>query len=136
MIEIDRQICLDKSDACKIEQKYIEELQTNMNMRNSYTDKKQYAIDNKERISEKKKEYRLNNRSKLCEQKKQYYLNNKETISESRNKWILNNKERYYENRNQQKICDCGTHYTQSNYARHNKSKKHLAYLETLKIIL
>ena len=36
MVEINRQICLDKSDASKIEQKYIENLQSNMNSQNQY----------------------------------------------------------------------------------------------------
>tara|TARA_R110002126_G_scaffold232362_2_gene376821 strand:+ start:380 stop:889 length:510 start_codon:yes stop_codon:yes gene_type:complete len=58
MVEIDRQICFDKSDACKIEQKYIEALQSNMNVKNAYLDiqhrtayLKQYRLDNIEKIA-------------------------------------------------------------------------------------
>ena len=55
MVEIDRQICLDKSDACKIEQKYIEDLQANMNSCFASRNDKQYEIDNKIKIAERKK---------------------------------------------------------------------------------
>ncbi len=42
MVEINRQICLDKIQACKTEQQYIEELQSDMNMKNAYTNKNEY----------------------------------------------------------------------------------------------
>ncbi|MEY3752076.1 MAG: Yellowstone Lake virophage 6, partial [Pseudomonadota bacterium] len=62
MIEINRQICLDKSDAGKIEQQYIEELQANMNMINAGSfNWDEWYLNNKERICENhKNNYKIN----------------------------------------------------------------------------
>lgn len=114
MVEIDRQICLDLSDARKIEQKYIEELQANMNMCYAFRTDKQYEIDNKEKLSESRKKYLLENKKKRCETITKYYLNNKEKIRE---KQI------------QQFNCECGGKCYIYTKERHFKSKKHLAYL-------
>jgi hypothetical protein len=46
--------------------------------------KKQYRIDNKDKISERKKQYRIDNKDKISERKKQYYIDNKDKISERR----------------------------------------------------
>lgn len=121
MIEIDRQICLDKSHACKIEQKYIEELQANMNLIYASRSDEQYRLDNKEQINKNSKLYRLNNKEKRSETIKTYYLNNKEKIQK---KQI------------QKFNCECGGECNIYTKQRHFKSKKHLAYLETLKITL
>ena len=106
MVEIGRQLCLDKSDACKIEQKYIEELQADMNTykavqwsAQTYVKyHKQYTIDNKEKILEKCKQYRLNNIEKI----------------------------------NKHNNCECGGNYLYRNFARHLKSQKHKNYLATI----
>jgi hypothetical protein len=98
MVEIGRQICLDFSDACKIEQQYIEKLQANMNSRFAIRSDKQYEIDNKIKIAERKKKYRLENKEKFSKQ---------------------------FE-------CDCGSIITICKKTRHIKTKKHLAYLETI----
>lgn len=65
MVEIDRQICLDRSHACKIEQKYIEELQANMNSNFANRSKQQYDIDNKEHNYQLTKKWYLKNKEKL-----------------------------------------------------------------------
>jgi hypothetical protein len=54
MIEIDRKICLDNSDTCKIEQKYIEELQANMNTHFAFRKQTQYNLDNIEEITKRR----------------------------------------------------------------------------------
>ena len=162
MVEIDRQICLDKSDACKIEQKYIEELQADMNTRFAIRSKTQYRIDNKdiialkdkkyysenkdkiserqklynlenkEHIYEQQKLYNLENKEHISEQKKLYYIENKEHITKYKHEWYLENRERYSEIKNQSFDCPCGKHYTYRNRSRHFKSPPHLAYLTTI----
>lgn len=104
MIEINRQICKDKVDACKIEQQYIEELQSNMN---TY-----YAL-----------------RTRTPEQ---YYLDNKEQIIEQNKNYKLENKEKLAEKSNKKKDCECGQKYTHSNKSRHLKTIKHLKYCESI----
>jgi len=109
--------------------------------------KKEYDEDNKEKkkeymkeyysnpeIKEKKKEYYENNKEK----KKEYYQDNKEKIKE----YYKNNKEKikeYYENnkekiKNRPKIkCVCGSEYRKADTKRHQRTQKHIKYIEEMK---
>ena len=70
---------------------------------------KQYRVDNIDKI----KEYREKNKEKM----KEYRENNKDKIKET----------------HQEKFnCDCGGKYTHCHKTRHFKTKKHLAYMETI----
>lgn len=117
MVEIDRQMCLDKSDACRIEQSYIDELKANMNSYYACRSDKQYRLDNKDKIIELNKKYITDNKEKRTETLKNYYLNNKEKIQQ---KQI------------QKFICKCGGKCNIFTKQRHFKSKKHLNYLASL----
>ena len=44
--------------------------------------KKQYYLDNKEKIAEQRKQYYLDNKEKIAEYKQQYHLDNKEKIKQ------------------------------------------------------
>jgi len=162
IVKIHQQICLDKSDACKIEQKYIEELQANMNtlnatfnraqwnlIHNEIISKKQqlYRLKNREHLIEQKKQYYLENKEHLTQQNKQYYLENKEQITKYKNQWYLENKERRSEHKKKYELdnkakfklvrsqsidCPCGKKYTHGNRSRHFKSKIHLEHLELI----
>lgn len=128
MVEIDRQICLDLSDTRKIEQKYIEELQANMNMIYAFRTNKQYEIDNKKKIAEQKKIYNLENKEKITKNRQKYEHENKNQISER--------KKQYYLDTREQKIikcnCECGGTYCYSTKSRHLKTQKHQNYLATI----
>lgn len=144
MIEISSQICLNKSDACKIEQYYIEELQANMNMLNAIYNKEKWDLINKEIISKYQKKWYLEHKQHISETHKRYYIKNKEYFSKKNKDWYLKNKERlskqnkeYYLDTKEQKLikynCECGGIYCISAKSRHLKTKKHL---ESLKITL
>lgn len=101
MIEIDSQIVLNKKEAIKKEQEYINEFSNNMNTKNSYSDydtkkeqQKLYYELNKESISERKKlNYELN-KEKIAERRKLYYELNKKTIAERQKLYYEKNKEK------------------------------------------
>ena len=92
--------------------------------------KREYRLNNKERISEtgreyyqnnkeKKREYYLNNKEKLRE----YRLNNKERISETGREYHLNNKEkkREYNLKNKERIRETKREWVQNNRAAVNQ---------------
>jgi hypothetical protein len=97
------------------EQKYINELNSNLN-----TFK---AIMTKEEEKKMKDDYVKNNHLKVLANKKIYRDKNKEVI-----------KTKYLENidlqnkRKEKTICDCGGSYTYSHKAEHIKSKKHQSF--------
>jgi hypothetical protein len=75
----------DKIEARMVEQKFINELNANMNGRKSYTTDEgkneynhQYYQENKDKIREHQKQYNQKNKDTINEQQKQYYQENKE----------------------------------------------------------
>lgn len=56
--------------------------------------KKQYGIDNKEKIKLRRKQYYIDNREKVSLQTKQYRIDNKEQLKLKRKKYYENNKEK------------------------------------------
>ena len=99
---------------------------------------KEYYEDNKNRILENCKEYRENNKDKILKYHKEYYENNKDKNKEYRE----NNKDKikqYYED-NKNKIleqgkikmtCECGSICRKAYKARHERTKKHLNFINT-----
>jgi hypothetical protein len=64
-----------------------------------------------------KKEYDIENRDKLCEYKKQYRIDNREKIKEERKPHIY---------------CDCGGKYKKQHKSTHERSKKHQNYINNI----
>jgi molecular chaperone DnaK (HSP70) len=95
--------------------------------------KKQYYENNKDKI----KQYYENNKDNIKDYKKQYYENNKDNIKDYKKQYRENNKDKikqYYEKikdkLNERFNCECGGRYTKQNLTNHNKTKKHIKYLE------
>lgn len=123
---------------------------------------KKYSEINKETIAEKQKEYRNNNKEKLAEKKKEYRENNKEKIAKIKNIRYKNNiaimlnKAKNYRENNRTKVaeglkkwyemnkieillkakekytCECGSCLTVSHKSKHEKTQKHIKYMESL----
>lgn len=102
-------VCVNKVVAGRTQKEYYQE-----NKEYILTRQKQYAENNKEYIKARKKKYREDNKEKINAESREYYHNNKEKINAQQN---------------QKHNCDCGGKYTQSNKARHMKSKKHQAFI-------
>jgi hypothetical protein len=135
MIEIDRQICVDKSDSCRIEQRYIDELQSNMNMINSIFNREQWYTDNKNRICQKNKYNYIDNKTDILNKNKQHRLNNLQRFCEMGKKYRETHVEQIQNYRSKIIMCDCNNTFTQGNKQQHLKSKKHLAYLKSIENI-
>jgi hypothetical protein len=115
MIEIEKYPCNDINEACARERHYYEllnsKLNTNCPGRNEKEYKKEYYIENKDKI----KEYYEANKDKVCEYNKEYREKNKDKIKEQKFKVCL---------------CICGFKYTRDNKARHEKSNRHIKTLK------
>ena len=75
---------------------------------------KQYREDNVDKLKERGKKYREDNTDKLKQYEKQYRENNVDKIKLKKN---------------QKHICICGGKYTQSNKLQHEKTKKHINFI-------
>ena len=76
----------------------------------------------------------------LIESKKNWIENNKDKYTEGYKNYYINNKQKYkvYEEKNKDKIrqrksekitCDCGSIIRKGEISRHNKSKKHIQFI-------
>ena len=89
----------------------------------------QYRIDNKEKIQHQTKQYYEDNKEKIQQCRKQYNIDNKEKIQQREKQYRIDNKEKIKQRYSKQYICVCGSIYTHCHYKRHNKSKKHINYM-------
>jgi len=103
----------ERWEAIKLEGEYIKNNDCVNVVKPSRT-KKEYYIDNKNKLLEKRKEYYANNKDKLTEQKKENYEKNKQDILEKKKEKI---------------ICECGDESTKNHISRHRKSKKHINFI-------
>lgn len=100
-------------------------------------DKERYYIENNECINKfipgrSKKEHREANIEKLKEYARKYREVNKEIINEKIRKHYLKNKERILKKKKEKFTCECGGKYLRSNKCVHEKTKKHIDYLNTI----
>lgn len=110
MIELQKYPCKDGNELRAQERLYYEELNGNLNIRNPNRSQK----ENYEQHQEYYKKYYEHNKEQLKEQHKDYYKNNKEIINEQR----------------KQKIeCICGSTIVKHTKLRHERSTKHLNYV-------
>ena len=102
-------LCADKYELRQREGYYIRQYGT-LNKLIAGRTKEQYREDNKEKIKEKDKQYYKDNKEKI----KNYYQDNKEKIKI--NTAIKIN-------------CVCGSSFCKGNLSKHEKSKKHINYI-------
>jgi hypothetical protein len=88
---------------------------------------KEYYENNKEKI----KEYRKNNKEKM----KKYYEKNKEVRQEYYHKNREKNKEKVKKNKNKIINCQCGSTPQNGHKARHEKTKKHIKFINSLPVV-
>jgi len=150
MIEIDSKIVLNKKEAIKIEQEYINEFSNNMNTQNSYSgyDTKQeydkaYSINNRDKVYKNTKKYQNSekgklttklynekNKEKIAEQKKLYRELNIEKISEQKklsyekNKEQIAERQKLYNEKNKEKIAERNKLYRELNKEKISELKK------------
>ena len=86
-----------------------------------------YRINNLDKCKEKDRLYYQLNRDKIRERKRVYYRRNKAKDNERSRIYHQQNKDKINERRKQKVTCACGKTITKGSYARHLKSKYHLA---------
>ena len=127
----DKQKVYRQNNSEKIKQARDKYYQNNRNALNLKTRK--YYENNKSKIKEQNKIYRDKNKEKQKEYQKQYSKDykgkNKEKIKNDNKEYYERIKNKLTEKHN----CPCGSCIQKREIRNHEKSKKHLAYLESLK---
>lgn len=88
---------------------------------------KQYREDNAEEIKKKNKKYRGDNEERI----KQYREGNKEKANQYTKQYYRDNIEKIKQKKNGNHDCECGGKYTTAHKSRHEKTKKHIDYINS-----
>ena len=90
---------------------------------------KEYYKDNNDKILEQKKEYYQDNNDKIKEQRKYYYKEKSNDVKNRVAKYRIQNSKKIKERYTQKHICACGSQYSHYQKLRHERSKKHLDFI-------
>ena len=131
MIEIEKYNCKDGNELRARERLYYEELNGTLNTCIPNRSQKEYEETNTEKIKEYYKKYNKTNKEIIKEYKKQYYENNKEILKEKNKEYREQNKEILKEQQKQKIDCMCGSTFRKCTKARHERSKKHINYVNS-----
>ena len=77
-----------------------------------------------------RKEYRIENADKIKQTNKQYYKENSDKIKQNMKQYRVENADKIKQHQNTKNICECGGNFSTANKARHLKSNNHLYYIE------
>jgi hypothetical protein len=145
MIEIEKYPCKDSLDAKKRERYLLETLQASLNMVKPSRTIKEYYIEyqqnNKEELIKKRQIYNETNREKRISNNKEYYIENLDKIKEYQKKYREENREQnieyskeyYQQNKDKLKetiTCICGTICRKDTIKRHERTNKHIQFVE------
>jgi len=114
IVMIEKYPCENKIELEARERYWIEKLEATLNKNIPTRTLKEYYIDNREKF----KEYYTDNKEKIDERNKKYREKNKEKISE-------HIKEKY--------TCICGSTIRRHEKNRHEKTQKHINFIESQK---
>jgi hypothetical protein len=92
--------------------------------------KKKYNEKNKEKIAENAKKYQEEHKEEIKEKNKEYYEKNKEKRLEQAKEYNEANKEKITERKKEKYTCVCGKTGLKCSKARHEKTKKHIKWVE------
>ncbi len=90
------------------------------------------SVDKQTKRNETRKKFRENNRERLRQEGRIYYQKNKDKVRDYQKNYLEQNKSEIYEKRKQIVFCECGSKSTKHNLSQHQKSKKHINFIENI----
>ena len=128
--------CNSKTELLIEEEKHRKELQASLNDKKCYTSieeklqyYKNYIIEKKDKFNEVNKKYRETNRENIKEKKNIYRETNREKIKEQDKIHYEKNREQIKETRKKTMICVCNSTFRITDKSRHERSKKHINFI-------
>lgn len=118
---IENHPCKNKEELCRREGEIQRETENCVN--------RCIAGRTEEEIKEFYKNYYEKNKEKILKNRKEYYTTNNEKLLENQKEYREKNKDKI----NEQYTCDCGSILYKRGKARHEKTKKHLKWVESQK---
>lgn len=123
--------CDSKTELELRERYYIELLKPDLNHVIPTRKAKEYYNENRDKIMDNKRKYYENNKDKISDYHKDYYKNN-DNIKIQNKEYYSINKNKILEKMKEKCICECGSEIIKCKKSRHEKSKKHMTYINNL----
>jgi group I intron endonuclease len=150
IILIENYPCQSRNELDRRERYFIELLKAELNKQIPTRTDKEYYECNKTKISQQKKEWKAKNIEKVHENGKEYQRKNRERLTQYRKEYHVLNKvkaDEYYQQKREHILnrlknknmitgrieCACGGCFTYGHKARHEKTKKHISFMENKK---
>ena len=92
-------------------------------------DEQQYREDNKEQRAKTNKAWREKNHDGLLQKKKDDYQNNREHYLDMKKKYYIEKKDEINEKQKTKILCVCGVECRKSDIRRHERTKRHIEFL-------
>ena len=89
----------------------------------------EWKEDNREKLLQGKREDYQRNKERYNKRSKEDYHKNREKYRQLKKEWYEKNKEKIRQQRNKKVTCECGCTYTLSNKRQHERSKKHIKFI-------
>jgi hypothetical protein len=129
MIVLIENVVCNSIDNLREREKYYIKSNDTVNKNIPSRSRKEYRNDKKDKIKEYQKHYCYNNKEKLNKNAKEYHDIHKVKINEYQKDYRDNNKDKLNKNAKQKYTCECGGNYTHANKSQHNKTTKHIKYI-------
>lgn len=140
IVLIEKFPCKDKDELHAREQYYIDQFKDKcINKQKASTgikaeSRKDYAEQYEQQYTETRILKYEENRNEILQKAKKYYEENKDIIKERISKYKEQNKDKINQKMKQKLICECSGQYLRMNKARHEKTQKHIAFIESNKM--
>jgi hypothetical protein len=125
MIEIEKYPCKDKPEAIARERVIQAEMKAKLNTNVPGRTKKEWRIDNHEKLLKQKKQYYQDNRESILERVSNYVQDNRDKVLENKKQHYQDNRENLAEKAKQKITCDhCGSIVRKYEIQRHKRTQK------------
>jgi hypothetical protein len=129
MILVEEYPCENKPQKIQRERYWYEELKADLNKECPGRDKKEWYKTNRDEVLVKCKKYNETRKEEIKKYSKEYYETNKEYLSEKRKEYYETHKEKINEEKKETITCECGSVFRKDAIRAHERTKKHLDFI-------
>ena len=131
MLEIEKFPCLDGNEARARERYWYKLHESKLNTQAPNRTRQEYKLENKEKLKQANHEYFLKHKTEIYIKRKEKRKPHKDKINEKSKEYREKHKDDINEKKRQKITCICGVSCSKSGKSKHEKTKKHLDFIES-----
>jgi GIY-YIG catalytic domain len=131
MVEIEKFPCLDGNEARARERYWYELHESKLNTQAPNRTRQEYKLENKEKVKQANHEYFIKHKTEIYIKRKEKREPHKDKINEKSKEYREKHKDEINEKKRQKIVCICGASCSKNGKSKHEKTKKHLDFIES-----